>query len=146
MANRTTQGDRADGQGDRGDKRHDGTRDRNQFRRVAAGSVAIAALGVALAAGQAPAPARQGGAPVVDDGPVKDERDAIIGFTKLAEIPGTPWRIHDAARPHPNVVTPGATPGAPSSDAIVLFDGKDLSRWGAPAPTPLHPYDWFRWF
>ena len=26
-------------------------------------------------------------------------------------------------------MTPGATPGAPSSDAIVLFDGKDLSKW-----------------
>jgi hypothetical protein len=27
------------------------------------------------------------------------------------------------------VVTPGAAPGAPPSDAIVLFDGKDLSKW-----------------
>jgi hypothetical protein len=27
------------------------------------------------------------------------------------------------------MVTPGATPGAPPSDAIVLFDGKDLSKW-----------------
>ena len=47
----------------------------------------------------------------------------------LAEIPGTPWRIHDAARPHPRAITPGATPGAAPSDAIVLFDGKDLSKW-----------------
>jgi hypothetical protein len=31
----------------------------------------------------------------------------------------------------PRVVTPGATPGAPPSDAIVLFDGRDLSRWEA---------------
>ena len=27
------------------------------------------------------------------------------------------------------MVTPGVTPGAPPSDAIVLFDGKDLSKW-----------------
>lgn len=31
--------------------------------------------------------------------------------------------------PEPKVVTPGDAPGAPPSDAIVLFDGKDLSKW-----------------
>ena len=35
----------------------------------------------------------------------------------------------DAAAPKPVVVSPGATPAAPPSDAIVLFDGKDLSQW-----------------
>jgi hypothetical protein len=54
----------------------------------------------------------------------------VWGFTNLAEIPGTPWRIHDANRPQPRVVTPGDTPGAPPADATVLFDGKDLSNWG----------------
>ena len=39
------------------------------------------------------------------------------------------WKIHDMDRPAPAVVTPGATPGAPPSDAIVLFGGKDLSAW-----------------
>ena len=62
-------------------------------------------------------------------GAVRDASGAIIGFTALAEIPGTPWRIHDAARPHPRAITPGATPGAAPSDAIALFDGKDLSKW-----------------
>lgn len=43
-----------------------------------------------------------------------------------------------AADPEPRVVTPGAAPGAPPSDAIVLFDGRDLSAWkgengGAPS-------------
>lgn len=31
--------------------------------------------------------------------------------------------------PEPAKVTPGATPGAPPSDAIVLFDGKNLDAW-----------------
>jgi hypothetical protein len=31
--------------------------------------------------------------------------------------------------PIPAVVTPGATPGAPPSDAIVLFDGANLDQW-----------------
>ena len=42
------------------------------------------------------------------------------------------WAIHDEARPQPAVVTPGPAPVAtvpPPSDAIVLFDGKDLSKW-----------------
>ena len=102
--------------------------------------VCLASIGaLVLGAGQAaqtPAPPAQGqAAPAAgrgqapDTGPVRDASGAIIGFTKLAEIPGTPWRIHDAARPHPRVITPGATPRDAPSDAIMLFDGKDLSKW-----------------
>ncbi|MDQ3625210.1 MAG: DUF1080 domain-containing protein [Verrucomicrobiota bacterium] len=48
--------------------------------------------------------------------------------------PGAPWKPHDPARPRPRVITPPgmSTPqaaGQPPSDAIVLFDGKDLSKW-----------------
>jgi hypothetical protein len=44
------------------------------------------------------------------------------------------YTIHDSTRPQPLVVDPGSTssqaaPGPPPSDAIVLFDGKDLSMW-----------------
>jgi hypothetical protein len=42
--------------------------------------------------------------------------------------------VHDRNRPQPAVVDPGtastqAMPGRPPSDAVVLFDGRDLSRW-----------------
>ena len=52
-----------------------------------------------------------------------------LGFTDTPILPGMKWHVHDPDRPHPPVVTPGATPYAPPSDAIVLFDGKDLSKW-----------------
>ncbi len=52
-----------------------------------------------------------------------------LGFTDTPILPGLPWHVHDPARPHPPVVTPGATPYAPPSDATILFDGKDLSKW-----------------
>jgi hypothetical protein len=51
------------------------------------------------------------------------------GFTDTPLLPGLPWHVHDPARPHPKVVTPGAQAGQAPSDAIILFDGKDLSKW-----------------
>ncbi len=39
------------------------------------------------------------------------------------------WGVHDANRPQPVVVTPGKENHLPPSDAIVLFDGTDLSAW-----------------
>ena len=49
-------------------------------------------------------------------------------------IPGTRWHVHDPERPQPAVITPGSastpdTPGQPPSDAVVLFNGHDLSPW-----------------
>ncbi len=45
--------------------------------------------------------------------------------------PENRWRIHDPDRPLPPVVDPGAAgePIPPPSDAVVLFDGRDLSQW-----------------
>ena len=53
--------------------------------------------------------------------------------------PGAQWAVHAWNRPRPPVVDPGPErpPAPPPSDAIVLFDGRDLSQWskadGSPA-------------
>ena len=47
-------------------------------------------------------------------------------------LPGGKWHQHDPNRPQPPVVSPGTnfSQGAPPpSDAEILFDGKDLSKW-----------------
>ncbi len=98
-------------------------------------AAALVAAGVTVVAQQAPAPVpappqpAPAATPAPDPGPVRGSNKEVIGYTNMAEIPGTPWRIHDAARSQPPVVAPGATPGAPPADAIVLFDGKDLSKF-----------------
>ena len=54
-------------------------------------------------------------------------------------MPAQQWPVHSMDRPRPPVVDPGPERPSPPppSDAIVLFDGKDLSQWqsqdGSPA-------------
>jgi hypothetical protein len=79
--------------------------------------LAATAAALLFAAAQTPAPAQR---------PSHD-----LGFDDTPMLPGLPYHVHDYRRPHPKVVTPAAEPGGPPSDAIVLFDGKDLSHWTA---------------
>ena len=58
----------------------------------------------------------------------EEERTAPLGYTDTPRLPGQKWKVHDIDRQRPRVVAPAACGQAPS-DAIVLFDGKDLSRW-----------------
>ncbi|ACB76324.1 3-keto-disaccharide hydrolase [Opitutus terrae] len=56
--------------------------------------------------------------------------------TSLLAQPDPNWLGHDRERPLPPVVTPATPstaeqPGRAPSDAVVLFDGKDLSAWVA---------------
>ncbi len=47
------------------------------------------------------------------------------------KIPDIQWKIHDLDRPQPPIVHPGpgGDPVPAPSDAIILFDGTDLSQW-----------------
>lgn len=56
------------------------------------------------------------------------------GYTDTPLLPGGKWRVHDANRPNPPVVDPGPASNLPTpapKDAIVLFDGQDLSQWAS---------------
>src|SRR5512141_218741 len=57
-----------------------------------------------------------------------------LGYDDTPMIPGMRYCVHDGTRPQPPIIQPGTAstqekPGAPPSDAVVLFDGTDLSGW-----------------
>jgi hypothetical protein len=52
----------------------------------------------------------------------------LLAGAVIAAVPVIKWKTGDRSRPAPVKVTPGNAGSAPS-DAIVLFDGKDLSAW-----------------
>src|SRR5258708_39111179 len=56
-------------------------------------------------------------------------RTSPTGYSDTPVLPGQKWKVHDIDRPRPALVTPGAQPGMPPSDAIILFDGKGFSHW-----------------
>ncbi len=67
-----------------------------------------------------------------------------VGFKDTPLLPGGKWHVHDGDRPLPAVITPGTCstqqePGQPPSDAVLLFDGKDLSHWRGRRSRPA---DW----
>ncbi len=54
---------------------------------------------------------------------------ATLGYTDTPLVPGQRWHVHDPARPYPPKVAPGVSRNDSPSDAIILFDGKDLAHW-----------------
>jgi hypothetical protein len=101
--------------------------------------LAAAATSVLIGAGaQQPAPTPTAPAAQAPAGPPPGPRGTVVrgpdgemlGYSDSAFNPGSRWRIHDPDRPQPPVVTPAAPVIVPPpSDALVLFDGKDLSAW-----------------
>ena len=63
--------------------------------------------------------------------PSKEAGDDKRGYTDTPQLPGQKWKVHDAERPRPRKITPGLPllSEAPPSDAVILFNGKDLSKW-----------------
>ena len=55
----------------------------------------------------------------------------VYGYTDTPNLPWCQWRVHDPDRPAARRVDPGqAGPiAAMPADAVVLFDGKDVSKW-----------------
>jgi hypothetical protein len=95
----------------------------NQTVRAARRKTAAAACFAAIAAIAAMAIAQHATAQQ------PQQKPGDLGFTDTPMEPGMKWHVHDPDRPHPRVITPSAVPGGAPSDAIVLFDGKDLSQW-----------------
>jgi len=83
-------------------------------------AVAAAALVVHITAIGAPG----------DDEPKSAGRNTaeIEGYKDTPIVPGTSFHKHDPDRPLPPIVAPGKARTAPS-DALVLFDGTDLSQF-----------------
>jgi hypothetical protein len=91
---------------------------RNKLTVLAAAGLAASMLGAAVTLRVLAAPAVNGKAPE--------------GYTDTPKQPDGKWHVHDPNRPLPRVVTPGkrfSQEADAPSDAVVLFDGKDLSKW-----------------
>src|SRR5215472_7659000 len=86
----------------------------------------LAVLAIAALAGQQPEP----------------KKDRSLGYDDTPMLPGQPWRVHDVTRPRPHMITPSDVPGGAPSDAIVLFDGKDLSHWAVRIKGELQDPKW----
>jgi hypothetical protein len=55
----------------------------------------------------------------------------VYGYKDTPKLPWCGYLVHDPDRPAPRRINPGpaSAPVATPSDAIVLFDGKDVAKW-----------------
>ena len=91
--------------------------------------IAILLITATALTAQTPAQQRKQPAPPRDGIPAS-HGDDTKGYNDTPQLPNQKWKVHDMERPRAPKVTPGPMLSpAPPSDAIVLFDGKDLSHW-----------------
>lgn len=73
--------------------------------------------------------------PPLDDGRVyAKDGSGVYGYKDTPKLPWCDFLVHDPDRPAPKRIDPGAAPTSPAAvpeDAIILFNGKDLSQWSA---------------
>jgi hypothetical protein len=70
--------------------------------------------------------------PPLDDGRVyAKDGSGVYGYKNTPKLPWCEFLVHDPDRPAPKRIEPGpaSAPASIPSDAIILFDGKDLSQW-----------------
>ncbi len=88
--------------------------------------LAMAGMLAAQTSDPSQSPAKRGGGSHIPE----SAGDDVRGYNDTPQLPGQPWKVHDMRRPRARKVTPGEPfTETPPSDAIVLFDGKDLSHW-----------------
>lgn len=108
---------------------------------AATATIMLAMITAAAAPADSPNPADSGQGASQERGrrgQQRERRPDPVGYTDTPVIPGQKWRVHDIDRPRPKVVNPGppSSPVPPPADAIVLFNGTDLSKWVAPGRGP----------
>src|SRR5690349_23272540 len=92
-------------------------------------SFPLFAIAAVLAAQQGAPPPAQPKRPAGNQIP-ESAGDDVRGYNDTPQLPDQKWKVHDMNRPRARKVTPGQPfTETPPSDAIVLFDGKDLSHW-----------------
>lgn len=82
--------------------------------------------------------------PPLDDGRVyAKDGSGVYGYKDTPKLPFCNYLVHDPDRPAPKRIDPGPAPAAAPipSDAVVLFDGKDLSQWNSPTAWKLDNHE-----
>ena len=81
--------------------------------------------------------------PLTDGRVYARDGSGVYGYKDTPKLPFCDYLVHDPDRPAPKRIDPGPAPAAAAvpSDAIVLFDGKDISQWNSPTAWKLDNHE-----